>query len=207
LKDQTEPKSDPGDRRKTLTALLFVGGLSRRMGTDKAELRLAGEPLWARQLNLLRELKPDFLWISARARPAWCPPEIEVVIDEPPSRGPLSGLTAALRKLKTSHLLALAVDLPRMSAEPLDKLWRLSEAGCGIIPAHDNVLEPLCAIYPAEAALTAAAALRVGGDVSLRSFVEALRGENRMRIYPLNEPELRCFYNMNTPDDLAACPR
>src|SRR6185312_15889507 len=107
------------NQRGTLTAVLFVGGLSRRMGEDKATLQFDGEPLWVRQVQLLRELKPDVLWISARARPIWCPSEIEVIADEPPSRGPLSGLAAALRKIQTSHLLALAIDMPRMNSDVL----------------------------------------------------------------------------------------
>src|SRR5438552_6491344 len=98
----------------TLTAVLFVGGESRRMGVDKATLRIAGEFLWERQLKVLRELKADALWISARTKPAWCPKEIEVVLDDPPSRGPLSGLSAVLNKMQTTHALALAIDLPRM---------------------------------------------------------------------------------------------
>jgi len=101
----------------TLTAVLFVGGRSRRMGADKATLEIAGEPLWRKQIKLLRELQPQSLCISARERPAWCPLEIEAVLDDPPSRGPLSGLAAALRRLRTSHLLALAIDLPRMRAD------------------------------------------------------------------------------------------
>jgi len=189
-------------RHKTLTAVLFVGGLSRRMGTDKATLEFAGEPLWARQLRLLRELKPDALWISARARPVWCPAEIETIIDEPPSRGPLTGLAAALGKLQTSHLLALAVDMPRMTAEPLRKLWSLATAGCGIAPARGDLLEPLCAIYPSEAATNASNALAAGGDVSLQSFVHGLCRENRMQIYAVNESERRFFLNVNTPGDL-----
>jgi len=195
-------KVDFGQRRKTLTAVLFTGGLSRRMGADKATLPIAGEPLWARQVRLLRGFQPDVLWISARARPAWCPSEIEVITDESPSRGPLSGLSAALQKLSTSHLLAVAIDLPQMTAEPLSNLWSLAQPGCGVIPAHNDFLEPLCAIYPAEATTNAAAALSRGEDVSMQSFARALLHENRMKIYPLSESERRLFHNVNTPQDL-----
>jgi molybdenum cofactor guanylyltransferase len=97
---------------KTLTAVLFTGGESRRMGADKATLVLDGEPLWSRQLRTLRELQPERILISARTKPAWCPPEIEVVLDKPPSRGPLTGLAAALKRIHTTHLFALAIDLP-----------------------------------------------------------------------------------------------
>ena len=190
-----------GNEQKTLTAVLFVGGLSRRMGSDKATLQFDGEPLWARQLRLLRELKPDTLLVSARARPPWCPEEIEAVIDEPPSRGPLSGLAAALRRVQTSHLLVLAVDMPRMAAAPLRQLWSQSEPGCGVVPSREDLLEPLCAIYPAEAASDAAAAIACGEFDSLQSFVRWLARKNRMRIQSVDESEWHFFQNVNTPHD------
>src|SRR5215467_14754983 len=111
------------ERAMTLTALLMAGGVSRRMGFDKATVMLAGKPLWQRQLTLLKKLHPQNLCVSARCRPAWCPADIEIMLDEPPSRGPLSGLAAALTRLKTSHLLALAIDLPRMTGLHLRQLW------------------------------------------------------------------------------------
>jgi len=62
---------------KTLTAVLFVGGAARRMGTDKASPLWQGEPLWSRQLRTLRELQPQKILISARTRPDWCPAAVE----------------------------------------------------------------------------------------------------------------------------------
>jgi len=189
---------------KTLTAVLFVGGLSRRMGVDKATMQFEGEPLWARQLHELRQLEPDTLWISARSRPAWCPPEIEVIVDEPPSLGPLSGLAAALRRLQTSHLLALAVDLPRMKVDLLRKLWSLAQPGCGVVPTTD-LLEPLCAIYPVEAAIDAATTLKNVQSASMQSFVRAMCRDGRMQTYPCTESERHFFCNINRPEDLKTC--
>lgn len=73
---------------KTLTAVLFAGDESRRMGRDKATLRIDGETLWPLQLRILRELQSEQIMVSTRGRPAWCPPEIETVLDQPPSCGP-----------------------------------------------------------------------------------------------------------------------
>jgi molybdopterin-guanine dinucleotide biosynthesis protein A len=185
----------------TLTAVLFTGGSSRRMGEDKAGLLFAGDPLWSRQLRLLRELRPDALWISARSRPAWCPPDIKVVLDAPPSRGPLSGLSAALSRLQTTHLLALAVDLPQMTAEHLRKLWSLAKPGCGVLPLAGEFFEPLCAIYPAAAASAAKAAL-ASDDVSLQSLAQTLVRKNRAQVHPLSEADRLVYLNVNTPGDL-----
>jgi molybdopterin-guanine dinucleotide biosynthesis protein A len=188
----------------TLTAVLFVGGLSQRMGVEKGKLIIGGEPLWIRQLHLLKELEPNAIWVSARARPIWCPQEIKVVLDAPPSRGPLSGLAAVLRESQTSHVLALAVDLPQMKAVLLRTLWSLAQPGCGVIPSNHDWLEPLCAIYPVEAAANAATALE-REELSMQRFTKILIRGKRMRTYPLNDSERGLFYNLNTPADLQKC--
>src|SRR5271168_2169863 len=101
----------------TLSAMLLAGGLSRRMGVDKATLIIEGEPLWQRQLRTMRGLRPEALWVSARAELPWCPVGTEVVTDKMPSRGPLSGVAEGLRLLQTSHLLVVAIDLPQMTTD------------------------------------------------------------------------------------------
>jgi len=187
----------------TLTALLLAGGRSSRMGFDKATLNIGGEPLWQRQLRVLRELSPAALWISARVRPAWCPAEVEVVLDESPLDAPLSGLAAGLRRLQTSHLLVLAIDLPRISAEHLRKLCDLARPGSGVIPLNQDYLEPLCAIYPVEAAASAQAAL-ISDDVSLQHFGQTLLRESVAQTYALTAEERPFYLNINSQSDLSA---
>jgi molybdopterin-guanine dinucleotide biosynthesis protein A len=181
--------------------MLLVGGESRRMGTDKATLVVAGEPLWQRQVRLLRELDPEAIWISARSRPAWCPTDIELVLDEPPSRGPLSGLAAALSRLQTSHLLALAIDMPQMTVMHLKKLLTFIEPGCGVVPANGDLFEPLCAVYPAEASSLANRELQQGRLV-LQHLVEILRENKHITTYRVADPEKRLYQNANTPSQL-----
>jgi molybdopterin-guanine dinucleotide biosynthesis protein A len=187
----------------TFTAVLFAGGLSRRMKTDKATLSFAGESLWAKQLKRLRELQPEFLWISARERPVWCPQEVEVVLDSPPSRGPLSGLAAVLPRLRTTHLLALAIDLPQMTTGQLRKLVAMAQPGRGVIPMNGEHFEPLCAIYPALASAIIADAL-AGRDASLQSVSQTLVTLNLARAYTLADDEKPRFLNMNSPGDWRA---
>src|SRR5207244_11014236 len=91
----------------TLTAVLLAGGESRRMGTEKATIVFNGEPLWQRQIKLLRHLGPENILVSARAERSWRAADTEVVLDQPPSRGPISGLTAALGRARKSQLIEL----------------------------------------------------------------------------------------------------
>ena len=194
----TDASPQQCQRGVTLTALLLAGGESRRMGIDKATLKLAGKPLWQRQLWLLEELHPQELWVSARMRPVWCPAEIEVVLDEPPSRGPLSGIVAALLRLQTSHLIALAIDLPQMTATHLRQLLTLAQPGRGVVSVNGDLFEPLCAIYPAEALVAANEALQQN-QLSLQSLVKDLVEGNRLTLNRVNESDKALYYNANEP--------
>jgi molybdopterin-guanine dinucleotide biosynthesis protein A len=196
-----EAEKQSGRNMLTLTAVLFVGGESRRMGSDKATLRLGGEPLWRRQLGLLQQLRPRTLLVSARARPHWCPEEVITVPDLSPPLGALSGLAAVLSVLSTSHLLAFAVDLPFMDAEHLTRLWSLAAEGRGLVPLKHGLFEPLCAFYPREAAAEAKAQL-AHGEGTLQRLLLQLLEQGLMASYCVPDAEARLYHNMNTPEQV-----
>jgi molybdenum cofactor guanylyltransferase len=193
--------SHRSSKEMSLTAVLFAGGESRRMGTDKATLMIHGELLWKRQLDLLRLLQPNTMLLSARFRPAWCPPEVEVVPDEPPSQGPLSGLVAALARSRTTHLLTLAIDLPEMTAEHLQRLWQLALPDISVIPQRERRYEPLAAIYAGNTQSTATQLL-ASGRLSLQSLAEELVQTKAARVYRVSESECLLYRNVNSPADL-----
>ena len=72
----------------TISAVLLVGGESRRMGQDKATLTWNGRPLWQKQVEVLRQLGADELLISGRTDPEWRPTDMIFVPDVAPSCGP-----------------------------------------------------------------------------------------------------------------------
>ena len=159
----------------TLTAVLLAGGESRRMGTEKATIVFNGEPLWQRQITLLRHLGPEKILVSAREERSWRPPDTELVLDRAPPRGPISGLTAALARTRTSHLVALGVDMPFVTAAQLQDLCHRANPGCGVVPTIGRRAEPL-------AAMGASRASRTARDLRERSP----RGEVVFRSFPLN---------------------
>lgn len=184
-----------------VSAVLLAGGESRRMGEDKATLLFRGEPLWQVQLDLLRKLEPAEILISARIDPVWRPNEYEFVPDDPPSRGPLSGLTVTLARMRTKHLLALAIDMPFMNERYLRSLCEWIEPGCGVLPKIDNRAEPLAAIYPAEARMDFTMAL-IGTNFSLQQLTARLADAARMRVVPVKDADVELFRNLNEPGDL-----
>jgi molybdopterin-guanine dinucleotide biosynthesis protein A len=52
-----------GDSGLTFSAVLLAGGESRRMGRDKAAVVFRDEPMWRRQLRVLRDLVPEKVFV------------------------------------------------------------------------------------------------------------------------------------------------
>jgi molybdopterin-guanine dinucleotide biosynthesis protein A len=188
-----------------IAAVLLAGGESRRMGLDKATLLFGNKPLWENQLELLRKLQSDEIFISARTDPAWRPTDTRFVADAEPSRGPLSGLAAALKQMRCSHLLALAIDMPFMSEQCLRKMCRQIEPSCGVLPMIGDRAEPLSAVYPAEVSSDFDLALK-GRDFSLQTLTKKLVLEKRLRIYCVAKDEQDFYRNLNRQADLPNVP-
>ncbi len=187
-----------------IAAVLLAGGESRRLGQDKASLSWNGCPLWQHQLETLRKIRPAEIFVSARSVPAWQPPDVALVKDPEPARGPLGGLFSALSAMNGSHLLILAVDMPAMTANYLQSLIEKCAPGCGACSHLGGRAEPLAAIYPAEALPIVEATYQSGTDVSLRSLVRKLLKCGLMVAVEADEGERELFRNINRPEDLAA---
>jgi len=184
-----------------ISAVLLTGGESRRMGQDKATVIFRKKPLWQIQLELLRKLNPKEILISARSDLSWRPADIKLIPDAPPSRGPLSGLVAALAAMETNHLLALAIDLPFMTAEHLRHLCSFTTNGTGVVSIIDGNPEPLAAIYPKEAEAVFREAWQ-SDNFSLQPIVRKLVAENMLLGIPISGPEREFYRNVNAPPDL-----
>jgi molybdopterin-guanine dinucleotide biosynthesis protein A len=183
-----------------ISAVVLAGGESRRMGRDKATFLFRGRPLWEIQFDLLRALQPEEIFVSARTDPPWRPSGVQFVSDEPPSRGPLSGLSATLARISTDHLLALAIDMPLMTENYLRLICNLVEPGRGVLPMIGNRAEPLVAIYPKGTGTDFITALS-GSDFSLQSLTKKLVDAGKLSLVKVLEEEANFFRNFNNLSD------
>lgn len=171
------------------------------MGRDKATIEFEGEPLWKRQLEILRVLRPEKILDSASSTPSWLPDDVELLLDDPPSRGPLSGLTKALATMRTSHLIVVAVDMPFMTGGELGRIWSFAKIGCGVVPTIDGRAEPLAAVYPAQASPDFAGAL-AGADFSLQRLIQKIAAKDKIRLLPVPAGNEHLYRSVNKPTDL-----
>lgn len=174
------------------------------MGRDKAAICIAGEPLWQRQVATLRATGPAELFISGPPDGPFANSGIEILPDAECGIGPLAGITAALRRIRTEWLLVLAVDVPAMTPEFLRTMIEAAAAGgqgivpCASEPLPNQGLEPLVAVYP-RAVLAIAEEQIHAGRLKAREFAQAAMDAGLVRTQPA-EPAL--FENWNTPGDV-----
>lgn len=98
------------------SVVVLAGGLSSRMGQDKALLRLGSETLLSRTIALGYQVGALDVVIS-RNQPGF-------VQDVFCQQGPLAGLHAALPMCRCRRVLVLAIDMPRLSHRALAQLLR-----------------------------------------------------------------------------------
>jgi len=176
--------------------VLLAAGRSVRMGRDKALLDCGGEPLWRRQWRLLEQAGAAEIFLSARPEQDWVPQGVTTLADAVADAGPLAGITAALARCKTTHLIVLAVDLPRMAPEWFRQLAADCAPGRGAVGRRGKFYEPLAAIYPCGLRGAAEAALS-RGDYSLQAFIAAAGA--RMSVHEISDKEAPWFANWNEP--------
>jgi molybdenum cofactor guanylyltransferase len=188
------PQLAPSPRPATL--LVLAGGASRRMGRPKALLPVGGSTLieW-----LVARLAPAFddLLVAARD-PGQLPPGLRhrLVADLHPGCGPLAGVEAGLAASTHDTLVAVACDMPRVTARLARRL--AGAAGGALVDAAVPRLggrpEPACAAYRRSAAGPIAAALSAG---RLRA-ADVLAD---LRVRWLDDEDAALFANLNTPAD------
>jgi molybdopterin-guanine dinucleotide biosynthesis protein A len=186
------------DGRVILRATLVVlaGGDSRRMGQPKALLPVGSTTLieW-----LTARLAPEFAHLVVAARgPERVPAGLRahLVPDLHAGAGPLAGVEAGLAASPHDVVVAVACDMPAVTAGLLRRLVRAS-AGAGVDAAVPRIAgrpEPACAAYRRSAAGPIAAALGAGR----RRAADALAG---LRVRWLDGEDAAQFANLNTPDD------
>jgi molybdopterin-guanine dinucleotide biosynthesis protein A len=157
-----------------MIAGIFVGGKSSRMGgLAKGRLlaRDTSEPLIVRTSRLLSALGVTPMLIGAAEAYADLAPELARVADTPGGVGPLGGLHALLTAAQGEHVVALACDMPFLSATLLEELIRAPAAEDVLAPkGTQGFWEPFCARYQVATVLPAVTAALAAQERSLRAL-------------------------------------
>lgn len=193
-------------REPQIDGYVLAGGLSRRMGTNKAFLPLGGKTMlgWA----------SDALFaVSKTVRVVGDVPlgstELTVVPDRTRNktdRGAIVGLLTALLDARHDQVAILACDLPFVTGELMRQLAAIAsetpKADCVIPRQSDGRLQPLCGIYRKHRCAGIVDSIYNDGEWRLQHVMSCLNTRTvEFRSFSDLPGSPHFFFNVNTGDD------
>jgi FdhD protein len=177
---------------------IFVGGASSRMnGVPKGLMRTPdGETIVGHVARAMREagLEP----VLVGERPEYAGVGLRAIADAADA-GPLGGLVALLEAARGERVVAIACDMPFVSAELVRKLAGAPDAPV-VAPRRDGRWEPLFARYDASRVLEIAKARCARGELALQGLLDQV-GATALEV---DARESAALVDWDRPEDVGA---
>ncbi len=182
-----------------MTGIILAGGESRRMGADKAFLKVDGAPLIERVLNVFLSQFDQTIIVTNRPE-QYDGFRVRVVADAVNVKGPLTGIYSGLLHARADRCFVAACDMPFLNPRLIAYMTEVAGEFDAVVPMVNGLPEPLHAIYHRRN-LPAMHDRLQGGDLRIANLFERVRvrylSEREITYY---DPEHRSFMNLNTPE-------
>ena len=181
-----------------VTGIVLAGGISSRMGVNKAELPFGEATMLDHQVEKLKKLGLCDIIISG---PAELRSEgARIVPDTFADAGPMGGLASALSAARNPLCLVVPVDAPLIPLKTLEQLIAAARQSCSRIVLLEDAggIEPLIGVYRSELAEMTVELLEKGRR-SMRSLLKSA-GYECVRY----DDDLNFLINCNTMEDYHA---
>lgn len=186
-----------------ITGAILAGGQSRRMGQNKALMRLGGVRLIDRVVQVVREVCPRILLVTNNPE-VYADLELPMVGDVWPDKGSLGGIYSALYYATTPYCLVVACDMPFLNTAILRYLLAQKAHYDVVIPDVAGEKQPLHAVYSRTCLAPIARRLEAHRLQIVGFFPEVrVRVVTAAELRPF-DPTLRVFENLNTPEEFHA---
>ena len=192
------------------SGFVLAGGKSSRMETDKAFLQIDGETFLTRAVSMLHDVVENRVKIVLNHAQnnfiEQFPSNVAPVFDIYENRGALGGVHAALTNCATKYAIVLAVDLPFVTSEIIEKLAEItlsSNKFIAVVPRqNDERLQPLCAVYHARYCLPTLENLMDENEyASANDFLELIAPRIIAQNKLTADDSKDIFFNVNRPTD------
>lgn len=193
-----------------IAAVVLAGGLATRLGGGDKPLReIAGRPLLDHVLDRL-SAQAGRIALSANRDPArFANYGIPVLPDEGEQAGPLSGILAGMTWAKetgATHLLSVAGDTPFFPTDLAERFLEAARNGDTIaVAASGERRHPVFALWPVALEDDLRTFLATSPTFSVVAFLARHTAVTvSFPAIDLGGEQLDPFFNINTPEDLAA---
>ncbi len=180
------------------TAIILAGGKSKRMGTDKALLKVEGISLLEKSILLCNKVCDEIIISSNNA--AHYEFGFPVVADEVNDCGPIGGILSCLKQSKTDWNFVISVDAAFVEPEFVNFLFLDTDDYDAIVPIHSKGKEPLIAFYNKSSLAKMEEMLQVG-DYKMHNLLASINTKFvNSDEWLAKHPKL--LHNLNRPEDL-----
>ena len=185
------------------SGVILSGGLASRYdGTEKALLEVGGVRILDRIYDIYSQMFEEIILVTNNPQKflAW---DLLIVSDLFPIRSSLTGIHAGLFYMTKPFAFISACDTPFLKKEIVETVIGKIESQIDIVmPETAAGLEPLCAAYSKRCLNSAQHHLE-------QEKLKVIKAFRKSRIKTISEkvlceidPDLRSFFNINTPEDL-----
>lgn len=181
---------------------VLAGGASRRMGSDKAAIEVAGTAMIVRVADALRGAGTAPVTVVGGDRSLATLAGAALLADRWPEEGPLGGLVTAMRSCAAPVAVVVACDLPALDPASVERLVRSLDEhpDASVAVGADGRRHWTCAAWRVAGALPALEAAFTAGERSIQGAAAGLEiVEARL------DPD--AVHNVNRPEDLDAVAR
>lgn len=183
-----------------VTGAILAGGLSKRMGQNKALLPFNGIRLIQSISDLLKKLFREVVIVTNSPEVYNFLP-LRKIKDIFPGFGALAGIHSALYHSTAPYVFVVACDMPFLQKGLISYINSVRADYDIVVPVSSFGLEPLHALYSTTTFEIIDKAL-TKGQKQVISVFDCFRVK---RLFPDKiaqfDPEFRAFWNLNTPDD------
>jgi len=198
-----QPTNEIRPRLEGITGVILAGGKSTRYGTNKAFAEFQGTKLIDRVVQVMDSLFKPLLLVTNTPR-EYAYLDLPMVEDIIKGLGPIGGIHTGLETISDQAGFFVACDMPYLNETLLRHMVNLREDFDAVIPRVGWMLEPLHALYSKQC-LTAIKESFDSKEYQIMRFFQKIRAryvdEEELRSI---DPELKSFFNVNKPEDVAA---
>lgn len=189
-----------------VTGVILAGGKSRRMGQNKAFLRLGNETLIGHVIQCMQSITDELLLITNNPD-EYAHLNIEMHNDIIQNVGTLGGIHSGLTHASYKTVICVGCDSPFLKPNLLKYLVSMLEDYDAVMPMSNKIgkthktLQTLCAVY----------------SKSCIPIIEEMLNQSELRVHALQnhanvlcpspetwrlyDPDGISFFNVNTPED------
>lgn len=188
-----------------VSGVVLAGGLSRRLGRDKAVEPIDGVPMIGRIISRLSEVSQQTVVVvnnAGRVAALPLPASAKTAVDIYTDKGSLGGIFTGLSAADGEWAFAVSCDMPFLNTKLLAHMLSLREGFDIVVPVIDGRPEPTHALYN-KACLPYMRRRLEADELKITGFFE------EVRVFYLAEAELDrldpdrlSFFNVNTQEDL-----